>query len=59
MPLIALYEASSHALQGRGKDEHVFASHGEALNASATEEQRKILNIRYRVFYCLYCMNEL
>ena len=32
---------------------------GEALNASATEEQRKILNIRYRVFYCLYCMNEL
>jgi hypothetical protein len=66
MPLIALHEASPEAwdslhvlYKARGKMSVYWQAMGEALNASASEVHRKIRNLSYQVFYCMYCVNEL
>jgi hypothetical protein len=62
MPLTALHEASHslHVLyKARGKMSVYWQAMGEALNASASEVHRKIRNLSYQVFYCMYCVNDL
>jgi hypothetical protein len=66
MQLIAFSEASPEVwdslymlYKDREKRSICWRAMGEALNASASEVQRKIHNLRYQVFYCMYCMNEL
>jgi hypothetical protein len=66
MPLIALYDTSPevwgslHMLYKDGETKRMCRqAMGKALNASASEVQRKIYNLRFQVFDCIYCMNEL
>ena len=63
LPLIALYEASPEvwdSLHMRYKDREkrsmCWQAMGETRNASAGEVQRKIYNLLYQVFYCMYCI---